>query len=80
MRVINSKILLFPDKYLLRGTFVLVAISLMVPGIFGIAPPRWFDNSAATEYRVSAAKTGQSPVVIIQTAKCLRLMLMSQNK
>ncbi len=32
----------FPDRYLLRGILALVAISLMVPGIFGVGPPRWF--------------------------------------
>ena len=39
--VASGKMLSFPDSYLLRGLLTLVAISLMVPGIFGVAPPRY---------------------------------------
>ena len=46
-RVVSGKLLSFPDSYLLRGLLTLVAINFMVPGIFGVAPPRWFDYSNA---------------------------------
>ena len=64
----SIKILSFPDRYLLRGIMVLVAISVMVPGIFGVAPPRWFDNGTPqpAEHKVAATKTEQASTVINQ--------------
>ena len=58
----------FPDRYLLRGIMVLVAISVMVPGIFGVAPPRWFDHGKPqpAERKVAATKTEQASTVITQ--------------
>ena len=60
----------FPDSYLLRGLLTLVAISLMVPGIFGVAPPRWFDHgtSEPVKQQVPAGKTDPPSTVIGQSA------------
>ena len=62
--------LLFPDSYLLRGLLTLVAISLMVPGIFGVAPPRWFDHATPepVKQQVPAGKTDPPSAVIGQSA------------
>ena len=64
----SIKMLSFPDRYLLRGIMVLVAISVMVPGIFGVAPPRWFDHGKPqpAERKVAAIKTEQASTVITQ--------------
>ena len=64
----SIKMLSFPDRYLLRGIMVLVAISVMVPGIFGVAPPRWFDHGIPqpAEREVAATKTEQASTVITQ--------------
>ena len=64
----SIKMLSFPDRYLLRGIMVLVAISVMVPGIFGVAPPRWFDHGKPqpAERKVAATKTEQASTVITQ--------------
>ena len=58
----------FPDRYLLRGIMVLVAISVMVPGIFGVAPPRWFDHGIPqpAQRKFAATKTEQASTVINQ--------------
>jgi Bax protein len=47
---------------------VLVAIGVMVPGIFGVAPPRWFDHGIPqpAERKVAATKTEQASTVITQ--------------
>ena len=60
----------FPDSYLLRGLLTLVAISLMVPGIFGVAPPRWFDRGTPEplKQQVPAGKTDPPSTVIGQSA------------
>ena len=60
--------LLFPDKFLIRATLVLVVINLTVPGIFGLAPPRWFDHGLPqlTRQEVPEAKTEQPSAVIAQ--------------
>ena len=62
------KMLSLPDRYLLRGIMVLVAISVMVPGVFGVAPPRWFDHGIPqpAERKVAATKTEQASTVIAQ--------------
>ena len=59
----------FPDSYLLRGLLTLVAISLMVPGIFGVAPPRWFDHGTPepVKQQVPAGKTDPPSKVIGQS-------------
>ena len=36
------------DIHLLKGMAALVAISLIVPGIFGIAPPQYFGDSGVS--------------------------------
>ena len=54
--------LLFPDKFLIRATLVLVAINLIVPGVFGLAPPRWFGHGVLQQ-------TGQ----VVPTAKIEQL-------
>ena len=60
----------FPDSYLLRGLLTLVAISLMVPGIFGVAPPCWFDHGAPepVKQQVPAGKTDPPSTMIGQSA------------
>ena len=60
----------FPDSYLLRGLLTLVAISLMVPGIFGVAPPRWFDHGTPepVKQQVPTGKTDPPSTVISQSA------------
>ena len=69
-RVASGKMLSFPDSYLLRGLLTLVAISLMVPGIFGVAPPRWFDHGTpeSAKQQVPAGKTDPPSTVIGQSA------------
>jgi Bax protein len=60
----------FPDSYLLRGLLTLVAISLMVPGIFGVDPPRWFDHGTPEpiKQQVPAGKTDPRSTLIGQSA------------
>ena len=60
----------FPNSYLLRGLLTLVAISLMVPGIFGVTPPRWFDHGTPEplKQQVSAGKTDPPSTVIGESA------------
>ncbi len=68
--MVSGKLLSFPDRYLLRGLLTLVAINFMVPGIFGVAPPRWFDYRTleSTNKQVSAGKIDQPLTVLGQSA------------
>ena len=68
--MVSGKLLSFPDRYLLRGLLTLVAINFMVPGIFGVAPPRWFDYRTleSNNKQVSAGKIDQPSTVLGQSA------------
>ena len=68
--MVSGKMLSFPDSYLLRGILTLVAINLMVPGIFGVAPPRWFDYGAPEPIKkqVSTGKIDEPSTTIGQSA------------
>jgi Bax protein len=62
----KSAFLSFPDKYLLRATITVVALSILVPGIFGVNPPQWFGPATPKELAKSAKPaTPKKPIAEI---------------
>jgi len=56
------------DTHLLKGMAALVAISLIVPGVFGIAPPQYFGDSEASA-GISAAQGASLVANVADPAK-----------
>lgn len=58
--MINNGVSSISDKYLLRGILTFVAIGFLLPGVFGVQPPRWFDDPpplAVKDTKTSAQPT-----------------------
>ncbi len=71
----NSKTFLFPDRYLLKGILGLVAINLMVPGIFGVDPPRWFDSGVLEQTRLEGLTAkGERPFEVTAQSRTISVL------